>query len=230
MRSDYPFDIKVSGDLFSDPETTATVLHMMVLAAYGEAIYAGDEYMDGPIDPVDLWLSIKEDFRAVVPEENENKLNAIMFAVSTDAFYEDPLAFYSICQSLYTGDLGDLVDGQMDDLTIPELLWGIYEVELNRDDKVEFAPGIERLIDEVISEEAEDLSEMQESRIIPYYEQFVAEMRNDMFDQMRKLGVSEKILRKIALADLTPAHDDEEEQESEKVYPWREEGNQPLAV
>jgi hypothetical protein len=201
----YPWDIRTSGDLFSNVNTSATVLHAMVLTAYGDELY-GDEDTEA-MDPVELWGRVREDFRVTVPEENENKLNALMLAISTDAFYDDPVAFTAICMSLSQGDLGDLVDGLMEDLTVPEMLWGIYEVELNRDDQPEFAKEILAVIDQTVAEQAEELN-VEETSVVPAYEQYVAEARAEMFEDMRLLGIEEAIIRKLALVDLTPAHDE----------------------
>jgi hypothetical protein len=208
MNPNYPWDIRKSGDLFGSTETSATLLHTMVLAAYGDEVY-GDEDTD-PMDPVELWLRIKEDFRVTVPEENENRLNALMLAISTDAFYEDTLAFASICMALSEGDLGDLVDGAMEELTVPEMLWGIYEVELNRDDQPGFSRGVLAVIDQTTAEQAEEM-DVESEDVVSSYERYVSEMRNDMFEDMRMLGIDEAVIRKLALTDLTPVHNDEGE-------------------
>lgn len=209
MLDTFPFDKRLAADLLADTETTATVLHMIILAAYGDEVYGSLEYGIEPADPVELWLRIKEDFSVNVPESNENKVNALMLALSTEAFYDDPLAFISISNALYSGDLGDLVNGALEDLTMPEMLWGIYEVELNRGDSEGFAIPIDRLIDEIIKNEAEDNEELEETEVVPYYEKFVAEMRDDMLVQMRMLGVDEMVIKKILKEDLTPTQPDQ---------------------
>jgi len=205
MLDTFPFDKRLAADLLADTETTATVLHMIILAAYGDEVYGSLEHGVEAADPVELWLRIKEDFSVTVPESNENKVNALMLALSTEAFYDDPLAFISISNALYSGDLGDLVDGALEDLTMPEMLWGIYEVELNRGDSEGFAMPIDRLIDEIIKNEAADNEDLEETEVVPYYEKFVAEMRDDMLIQMRMLGVDEVVIKKILKEDLTPA-------------------------
>jgi len=206
MSPQYPWDVKTSGDLFSEPDTAATILHMMVLAAYGDEVY-GDHDTDA-MDPVELWVRIREDFRVTVPEESENKLNALMFALSTDAFYEDPLSFTSICMALTEGDLGDLVDGAMEQITVPEMLWGIYEVELNRDDQPEFAKSVLAAVDETIGDHAEEV-DAESQDVVSSYERFVEESKEEMFRDMRRLGVEETIIRKLVLTDVTPIHDDQ---------------------
>lgn len=204
MLDHFPFDKRTAGDLLADTETTATVLHLIILSAYGDELYGDEENGIAAMDPIELWLRVKEDFSVTVPESNENKINALMVSLSTDAFFEDPLAFISICNALYSGDLGDLVEGFMEDLTVPEMLWGIYEVELNRGQSETFSNSINRLIDETISAEAESNEELEESEVVPYYERFISDMRDDMLIQMRLLGVSEEIVAKILRSDLTP--------------------------
>lgn len=195
MNPNYPWDIKISGDLLANPNTAATVLHMIVLQAYGDALY-GDGDTD-PMDPVELWLAIQEDFRTRVPEENENRLNALMLAMSTDAFYEDPVVFRSVCMSLAEGDLGDQVEGFMEELELSEMLWGVYEVELNRDDRMEFEPDVEEIIDEAISSSGV----VDEAEL----EAYVEEYRQEMLADLMRLGVDPTVLRRIEMADLTPA-------------------------
>ena len=207
MLDTFPFEKRLAADLLADTETTATVLHMIILAAYGDEVYGSIENGIEQAEPVELWMRIKDDFSVNIPESNENKVNALMLALSTEAFYDDPLAFISICNALYSGDLGDLVDGALEDLTMPEMLWGIYEVELNRGDSEGFALPIDRLIDEIIKNEAEDNEELEQAEVVPYYEKFVAEMRDDMLVQMRMLGVDESVIKKILKEDLTPVND-----------------------
>lgn len=207
MLDTFPFDKRLAADFLADTETTATVLHMIILAAYGDEVYGSIEHGIEQADPVELWLRIKEDFSVNVPESNENKVNALMLALSTDAFYEDPLAFISIGNALYSGDLGDLVDGALEDLTVSEMLWGIYEVELNRGESQGFSMPIDRLINEIIENEAEDNEELKEAEVVPYYEKFVAEMRDEMLIQLRTLGVQDNVIKTILKEDLTPVND-----------------------
>lgn len=204
MLENFPFSKRVAGDLLADPETSATVLHLILLTAYKDELYGNPSEGIPPMDPVECWLRVKEDFDTQPPETNENKINALMFAISTDAFYDDPLAFTSICSSLYSGDLGDLVEGVMEDLTVSEMLWSIYEVELNRGQSEDFLPAVDSLIAEVIAEEAEDKEDLEVEDVVPFYEKFVVQMRNDMLTQMRTLGVDDNIIAGLLKQDVTP--------------------------
>lgn len=188
-------DIRLVGDLLADPESSATVLHAMLLAFYKDELYGNDEAGIPAMDPVELWIRVREDFRVSVHENNENKINAIMLAMSTDLFYDDPEVFVAICLALFDGDIGDMVSGVMEDITVPEMLWGIYEVELNRDDYQAFAPSIVRIIDEAISQEAED-RDTDEADVLPYFERIINEKRQQMLGEMRLLGWPEEVIRK----------------------------------
>lgn len=201
-------DRRVVGDMLADPETSATSLHAVLLAFYKEDLY-GDVALDiPPMDPVELWVRVREDFHVNAHENNENKINALQLAIATDAFYEDPLAFISICLALYDGDVGDMVTGALEEPTVAEVLWGIYEVELNRDDNQPFSPRVMEVIDETIAAEAEEQSE-DPADILPGYERLLEFKRQKMFEEMRLLGWPESIIRRIAMGDITPRHDDD---------------------
>jgi hypothetical protein len=178
---------------------------MILLAAYGDELHGNADLGIEPMDPVEVWVRVKEDFHTEVPEENENKINALVMALSTDAFYDDPLAFNSICNALYSGDLGDLVNGYIEDLSVSEMLWGIYEVELNRGDSQDFAPAVDAFIEETISQEAAYNEELEAAEVVPYYEKFVAEMRDDLMVQLKMLNVDDRIIQQMLKTDLTPA-------------------------
>jgi hypothetical protein len=207
----YKINVKVAGDLFAEPESSATVLHAILLSTYKDALYGNPETGEPPMDPVALWLAVKEDFRTYPHENNENKINALMLGLSTDAFYEDPLAFRGICMSLYDGDLGDMVNGVVEDLTVPELLWGIYEIELNRDDVRPFMGNVVHIIDETISLEADERFGGEEPAVVPYFEEIIQVKQEHMFNDMRAVGWPEAVIRRIAMQELTPRLNDEAE-------------------
>lgn len=186
------FSRETAAELIRDSETFGSVLLVILLAAYG------DELFD--MDPLEIYERVKEDFRATITEEGENKLNAIMMAVSTDAFYDDPLAFRSIAAALYDGDLGDLVNGVMEDVTLPEMLWAVYEVGLLREEMEEddFSPSVQRVLDEAVSDEAESLEDAEDPEdVFPYYERFVEDNKQDLHSQLRKLGLLEDDLNDL---------------------------------
>ena len=41
------------------------------------------------------------------------------------------------------------------------------------------------------------------------YEEYVDDYRDEVFRDMRKLGIEEAVIRRLAITDLTPVHDDQ---------------------
>lgn len=190
-------DKEAVAELIRDPDTLATTLHVILLAAYGTDVYTEDV--------LELYLRLEEDFHARITEEGENRINAIRLATETDAFYDDLTAFQAICNALYGGDIGDPISSAFDEVTVPELLWATYEVGLNRDDDPEFSRSIEQFIDQVIAEEVEDvdievneIDEASDLLRLPYTDQFIADMKSDLRRQLSKLGITEADLRPLA--------------------------------
>ena len=188
-------DKKAASALLREPDTLATTLHVILLTAYPE-LYGDPVNGTEPLDPLEIYARVSEDFNAIIPEEGENRINALLTAIPTDLFYLDPVAFIGVANALYSGDIGDMVDGMMDDLTIPEILWAIYEIGLNRDDEPEFSDAVKKLIDFEIRSEAQDLEEDPDD-VVPYYTRFVEEMKTDLTLQLRQLGVGIEALSKI---------------------------------
>lgn len=179
LPANFPYDVRRCSELLESTETLATVLHAIVLTAYGEQIYS--------VDPVELYATIEEDFNCTLPVEAENRLQALFLAITTDAFYQDVEAFESICDALHSGDIGDAVEGLFEQLTMPELLWGLYEVELNREDSEQFSAAVGALIAEVSQREYSENG-------FQYADDGLEEMKVDLHTQLRKLGVPEEVI------------------------------------
>lgn len=168
-------DYKVVSRMLSDKATFGTILQTIALVCYGPEIYQ--------IDPLEIYVRLKEDFGAQLAEDNESKLNAIMLATSTDAFYDDPEAFRGICNTLAEGDPG--ID-MFDDLTVAEILWGLYEVELNHGEQ-ELGGQVQRVIDAEIQQEQNDPEDGQKP--LDYIFDYLNERRNSLERQLKELGV-----------------------------------------
>lgn len=177
-------------ELLDNPNTKATTIHSILLSAYGQDLY--DE------DILEIYARIQNDFRVGLSEENENRINALLLALSTNLFYEDEEAFVSVTNALLYGDIGDLIDGVLDETEVLEVLWASFEVGLNRDDDVEFSPQVQRLIDAVVSEEAEDL-DVSEVEVFPYYDKFMFEQKNELANELLSLGVPHKELKGVLI-------------------------------
>ncbi len=195
----YPLNREVSSRLLADPETSATALQMILQAAYG------DDYWDYEnTDPILLWALAREDFSVTIPEENENKINALRMATCSDAFYENEEAFVAVCLALVEGDMGDMVSGFMEDIDLSEALWGLFEVALNRDDIMEPSPRILRRIQAEMDDTVED-----GEHPFPFYVRTLIEGKTRIIDELRALGVGEELLEQIRNFDETPIHDAE---------------------
>ena len=118
-------------------------------------------------------------------DDVRQKLQAIMLAVSTDAFFHDPEAFRAVTNTLVEGDPGFAA---FDDLTIPEILWANYEVSLNHPG-ADFSPQVEKLIDRELKEEGADLDSLEEAENVPYFDRAVTHLHGELKEQMGKLGI-----------------------------------------
>lgn len=209
MIPDFPYNVEAAREILRDPSASATAKHAIVLAAYPKELYGSEEDDIPPLDPIEIWMNIEEDFRVTIPEQTENKINALMAALSTDAFYERVEPFAAICSALYVGDMDDIIDQSFHELTLPEMLWGIFEVEINREGVTDFSPGIEQFILRQVHEEAEEQQLGNPNQLISYNERFVNKLKRDMLQDLRSLGVDEQLIAKIDRADSTPKHDDQ---------------------
>lgn len=179
MNPGFPFPRPAVARLLENPETLATVLHVVALTAYGESIYAAD--------PLTIYRQLEEDFGCRLPVEAENRLNAINFALTTDAFYQDPEAFTAIASSLYGGDIGGASEEMFDALTLPELVWALYEVRLNRDEEELFSSQVNRLITETLQRETEAGVQVDD---------FLEEMKVELHTQLAELGLQAEDLHR----------------------------------
>ena len=201
-RLAYPLDREQSSRLLAEPDTSATALHMILLGAYGPELYG--EEGEPQMDPVELWVRVREDFSVTVPEENENRINALMLAVSTDNFYSDPVTFSAVCLGIHDGDLADMVAGVMEELTLPEMLWGIFEVALNRDDDMEFQAPVWRIIERETRESVEE-----EAGEFSYFERGLISGKTQIIRELRLLKAPDEVINQVRVFDETPVHDEE---------------------
>lgn len=168
-----------------DDATFATTLHVICLVQYGEDIYT--------VDPLELYARLNEDFGAVLSEENENKLQAILLATSTEGFYDDVRAFQAVCNTLLNGDPG--VES-LEELTVTEIFWAMWEVELNHGEE-EVSPEIANLIAREIDEEGDDSSDVMGLRP-NYVLRELAEHRKSLRKQLISIGVKDPELPPIS--------------------------------
>jgi hypothetical protein len=168
------------GLLLDNPDTFATTLLTICLIMYGDETFK--------VDSLVLYQWLKEDFGVELCEENESKLAAIIIALTTNFFYIDLDVFKSICKTLTSGD-PDL--DEFDNPTIPEILWGLYEVSLVSDDTDvdldKFSPSVELFINSTLKEDISDDSIEDEETI--QAELIISENVEELKKQLVFIGI-----------------------------------------
>jgi hypothetical protein len=189
MSDDWKLNKDKAIEIFQNPDSYATTLHTILLKTYGsDALYGNPDEDVEPMDSLELFSYIEEDFGINISEELENKINAIMLATSTTAFYENPLAFSSICLAIATGDMGDIANGYFDDPTVPELIQGVMEVQLNHSEDTQFSPAVEEYIQNILDDESiDDLED-------PELDRLENRVKIELFEELRGVGVPESFI------------------------------------
>jgi len=169
----------------SDDATFGTTAHVIAIATFGEEVYQ--------MDPLELFMNLEDEYKMEISDEVCEKLQAILLATTTDAFYEDATAFRAIANTLIEGNPG--FEG-FDNLTVPEILWSIYEVELNHE-PIEFSASVNKLIATELEEEVEDMDEISEAMEVPYYQRAVRDLRGELAEQLVAIGFEQHNLPSV---------------------------------
>ena len=125
----------VSGHISMMPGTIGTVMHAIAIKFFGTDIYDWE--------PETVAMEFYDEFGVEPYEGNIEKLNAILSTVSSDAFYQDWVAYAKVC-SVLSGE-NDIDD--LEEITVEELAWGVMEMSLNDDDfdKTKFSSDVKTL-------------------------------------------------------------------------------------
>ena len=190
-KSPINLDVGKARVALGDPDTSAFVLLTIAMWAFGDEVLGDPETGIEPLDAAELWAGLNETFGVWVTEEGENKLNALILALQGDLFYRDVEVFHAVAQALFDGDLGDLINGQFDELSAVEIMWAVLEVELARQDEdgpPQFSDGITELINQIMLIEQEDHDEDTGVVRKEYYR---------LLDQLRDIGVPVAAIRML---------------------------------
>lgn len=203
-------DRKAASELLRSPDTMTVPLIVILLSAYGDAIFTED--------PLVIYSNVIDDFRAQMPEELENRFNAAITAMTTDTFFNTPEIFAAITGAINDGDIGDIVEGTFDasqareasgfdTVTGAEMLWAINEVGILRgeDDIAEqLSPAVRKYVEDTIANEAEDSSDIdpetdtiEEAETDTYYMRFIREQNAELSKQLRSLGIARAHIKEI---------------------------------
>lgn len=205
---DYKFDKKVTAELLSDSSTYAFILLCIILS------YLPENQDDlAEVDVEELLIDLEEEFKCKIPEENENKINAAITALTTDLFYRSSSAMKAIALAFSDGDIGDIANGGDEDVEACEILWAALEVGLINDTSfiesvAEFSPHVMQEVNEILDNESEDseVDELDEMMRDPYYHKYISYHIMQLTSQLVKLGVESSIIKDIWL-DYTSSVD-----------------------
>lgn len=153
--NDWDPDMSVAGALLEDPDTSATTLMVLALHALGDRLLGDHEADIPPVDPVLRWTDMNAFYGANITEAGENRLNALILAVTSDAFEVSPDAFVSVALALDSGDLGDMLDGVFEKPDLKEAAWAVTEVALNTG----HVPDLSEQVLDMLLEEAQEEDE-----------------------------------------------------------------------
>jgi hypothetical protein len=174
----------VAAELLADDSTFATVAHIIAYSTYGDDMYG--------MDILELFQNLEDDYKTELSQDVCQKLQAIVLATTTDAFFQDKEAFRAICNTLIEGDPGFMI---MDELTVIEILWSTYEVSLNHPG-TDFSASVQGLMDRELQEEGVDSEE--EAEDMPYYDRAMDSLTLKFKKQLIKLGLDATALPKAA--------------------------------
>lgn len=183
-----------------DPDTPAIVLMTIALWTLGDAVFGNPEAGIEAADSAEMWADLHTAYGTWVTEEGENKLNALITGLTNGAFWDDEEVFVAVATALYDGDLGDLITGGFEELTVTEILWAILEMGLAWDDEdtPEFSRSVSDYIEAALGMEQEDHSEVMKD---------IQRAYRELLDQLVEMGVPETAIRTwdedyVAVADI----------------------------
>lgn len=214
----FPYNREAAARLLSNEETFGFVLVAIILSAYGTEALEEE-------DLTCLFTDLEGDFDCKLCEENENKINAAITAMTTDLFYTNPNVFDAVTLALNEGDIGDIVSGIMEEVNAPQALWALYEVALLNADSMEesrnlCSQSVINHVNEIITGEAADLDEvddetdtLEEAIQEPYYQQYVNAKIRELARQLLFLGCDPSSVNEF-LAENRLTLDDDEQQEA----------------
>lgn len=170
-------------------DTFATTYRVCFEEMLGENLFTDGSMAE--IDTVLLWRLVYDELGVMIPEEGENRLNALVVATQTAGFYTDAEAFGAVCNAFLSGDLPDDIDTVLDDLTLPEMLWGIFETGLNRGDDQEASGEVMAAMLAVLEDHAEtdDSGEVAAEDPTGAATGFVDSTKQDLIQQLDETGL-----------------------------------------
>lgn len=197
----YKFDKKLTKQLLVDKGTYAFVLLTIILAYLPE----GEDDL-GEIDTEVLFTDLEEEFECNIPEENENKINAAITALTTDLFWKSPSVNKAISMAFQDGDIGNIINEDDEEIEGCYLIWALLEVGMFHDmslsDSVNACSNdVINFINSVLDEEAEekesDVDEVDEVMSDPYYHRYISYNLLQLSSQLLQLGADPNVVAEL---------------------------------
>ena len=194
------FNKAVASLLLENEYTSAFVLMTILMDALSDEILFESE-------PEVIFMEVKDRFNVELPEENKNKIQAALISMTTDLFYTNFDVFKAITLALNEGDIGDMVYGEDEEINASEILWAIVEVAMLNGttfSETEFPEYMEKHINTVVDEEAEDNEELdpetdtiEEAFQETYYQRYVTVKLLDVARDLLKLEVPSELVQEL---------------------------------
>jgi hypothetical protein len=103
--------------LFLSKGTFAASLLILCVDAYGTECFDWD--------PDTLLQEIQQDYNALLPQVNKDKILALITVMTTDQFYRDPIVFYQTCLALNC--VPSNWNSMNEDIDAPMMAWAVTE-------------------------------------------------------------------------------------------------------
>jgi len=182
--------------ILSEQDSSAIACLIAATALIGDELF--DEEDGQPFSQQELALIFEHTgFQPL--ESCLAKITGLLFARSGDEFLEDPDHFESLVAAIVEGDILAYAD-DIDDPTVPDLYWAIYQVGLTIDEEEiidDIGPRVRRYMERLVEEEVEDVEglarEVEEEgldveELEPYLQKVLVFRRTMMAEDLRKLG------------------------------------------
>lgn len=197
-------DRNVISKLLADDSTYAFILLVIILSHVGDMDLADIE------DTEVLFKDLEEEFNCKIPEENENKINAVITALTTDLFWRNFSVTKSISLAFKDGDIGDMALYGDEEIEVCYILWAALEVGMIHNMTLleslnDFSPSIAEQINNLLDNEAEDredeeVNEIDEIMREPYYHRYISYNLLNLTAQLIDLGVDTTTVKDMWLA------------------------------
>lgn len=196
LRIPASLDLSEARRILSEQDSSAVACLVAAAALIGDDIF--DEEDGQPFSEGELALLFEHTNFTPLPSCLA-KITGLLFARSGDEFLEDPDHFESLVSAIVEGDILAYAE-DLDDPTVPDLYWAIYQVGLTvgEDELIEeIGPRVQKYIERLIEDEVEDVEGLARAveeegldpaELEPYLQKVLVFRRTMMAEDLRKLG------------------------------------------